>query len=81
MENIWQFVCDNWLSNRIFASYEDLLVHCCEAWTRLIEQPWRIISIGLRKWAYGADQRDSVSGLNVGFGVLSPSMSGNVLMP
>lgn len=26
MENIWQFVRDNWLSNRIFASYEDILV-------------------------------------------------------
>jgi transposase len=53
MENIWQFVRDNWLSNRIFASSEDLLEHCCEAWNRLIEQPWRIMSIGLRKWAHG----------------------------
>ncbi len=53
MENIWQFVRDNWLSNRIFKSYEDLLAHCCEAWNKLVDQPWRIMSIGLRKWAHG----------------------------
>jgi hypothetical protein len=40
------------LSNRIFASYEDLLDHCCEAWNKLVDQPWRIMSIGLRDWAH-----------------------------
>ncbi len=53
VENVWQFMRDNWLSNRIFKSYEDILDHCCFAWNRLIEQPWRIMSIGLRKWAHG----------------------------
>jgi transposase len=53
VENIWQFVRENWLSNRIFTSYEDLLGHCCEAWSKLTDQPWRIISIGLRDWAHG----------------------------
>ena len=51
-ENIWQFMRDNWLSNRIFESYDDILDHCCEAWNKLIEQPWTIMSIGLRQWAY-----------------------------
>ena len=50
-ENIWQFIRDNWLSNSIFTSYEDILDHCCYAWTKLIAQPWRIMSIGLRDWA------------------------------
>lgn len=27
-ENIWQFMRDNWLSNRIFKSYADILDHC-----------------------------------------------------
>ncbi len=44
---------ENWLSNRIFTSYSDILDHCCEAWNRLTDQPWRIISIGLREWAHG----------------------------
>jgi hypothetical protein len=52
VENIWQFLRDNWLSNRIFASYETLLDHCCAAWNKLMDQPWRIMSIGLRDWTY-----------------------------
>jgi len=51
-ENIWQFMRDNWLSNRIFRSGEDIVAHCCHAWNKLVEQPWRIMSIGLRDWAH-----------------------------
>src|SRR5438876_982995 len=51
-ENIWQFIRDNWLSNRIFRSYEDILDHCCHAWNKLVDQPWTIMSIGLRDWAH-----------------------------
>jgi hypothetical protein len=53
MENIWQFMRDNWISNRIFASYENLLDHCCFAWCKLIDMSWKIISIGMRAWANG----------------------------
>jgi len=52
MENVWQFMRDNWLSNRVFRSYEAIVDHCCAAWKRLVDQPWRIMSIGLRDWAY-----------------------------
>ena len=52
VENIWQFIRGNWLSNRVFRSYDDILDHCCHAWNRLVEQPWTIISIGLREWAH-----------------------------
>ena len=53
VENVWQFMRDNWLSNRIFKSYTDILDQCCFAWNRLAEQPWRIMTIGLRRWAHG----------------------------
>ena len=53
VENVWQFLRHNWLSNRIFKSYDDIVDHCCEAWNKLIDQPWRIMSIGLRQWAHG----------------------------
>ena len=53
VENVWQFMRDNWLSNRIFKSYDDIVDHCCFAWNRLAGQPWRIMSIGMRKWAHG----------------------------
>jgi hypothetical protein len=52
VENIWQFVRDNWLSNRIFKDYDDIVNHCCDAWNKLVEQPWKIMSIGHRQWAY-----------------------------
>ena len=51
-ENIWQFIRDNWLSNRVFKSYDDIVDHCCYAWNKLIDQPWKIMSIGMRDWAY-----------------------------
>jgi transposase len=51
-ENVWQFMRDNWLSNRVFTSYDDIVDHCCDAWNKLVDQPWRIMSIGLREWAY-----------------------------
>lgn len=53
-ENVWQFMRGNWLSNRIFTSYDDILEHCCQAWNRLMEQPWRIMTIGCRQWANGS---------------------------
>ena len=52
VETLWQFLRDNWLSNRIFQSYADILDHCCDAWKTLIDQPSRIMAIGLREWAH-----------------------------
>lgn len=52
VENVWQFMRDNWLSNRIFTSDEDILDHCCHAWNTLIDQPWKIMSLGRRQWAH-----------------------------
>lgn len=52
VENVWPFMRDNWLSNRIFTSYEDILDHCCHAWNTLIDQPWKIMSLGRRQWAH-----------------------------
>ena len=52
VENVWQFMRDNWLSNRVFADYDDIVAHCCEAWNKLVDQPWKIISLGMRDWAH-----------------------------
>ena len=52
-ENVWQFMRDNWLSNRVFQSYDAIVDHCCNAWNKLVDQPWTIMSIGLRDWAQG----------------------------
>jgi hypothetical protein len=47
-----QFMRDNWLSNRVFTDYNDIVTHCCDAWNKLVDQPWKIISIGMRDWAH-----------------------------
>ena len=52
VENLWQYLRDNWLSNRIFKSYDDILEICCHAWNQIRKQPWRIMSIGIRDWAH-----------------------------
>lgn len=51
VENIWQFMRDNWLSNRVFESYDEIADHCCDASNKLIELPSRIMSIGNSQWA------------------------------
>ena len=53
VENVWQYLRENWLSNRIFRSHQDILDHYSHAWNRLMAQPWTIMSIGLRAWAHG----------------------------
>lgn len=52
VENVWQYLRQNWLSNRIFETYEDILDAGCGAWNRLIAQPQTIMSIGMRDWAH-----------------------------
>ena len=31
VENVWQLMRENWLSNRIFTSHDNIIDHCCEA--------------------------------------------------
>jgi hypothetical protein len=52
-ENVRQFLRDNWLSNRSFKSYDDIVDHGCDACNKPADPPWRIIPIGLRDWAHG----------------------------
>ena len=51
VENVWQYLRQTWLSNRVFPDYEAILDACCRAWNNLMDRPWKIMSIGLREWA------------------------------
>ena len=51
VENIWQFLRQNFLSNRVYASYEAIVDACCDAWNKLIAVPERIRSIAARDYA------------------------------
>lgn len=50
-ENIWQFLRQAYLSNRIFETYEAIVEACCTAWNKLVAESGRIQSIATRKWA------------------------------
>jgi transposase len=52
VENIWQYMRANWLSNRVFDTYTDIVDAACEAWNKLTNQPKVIASIGMRDWAH-----------------------------
>jgi DDE superfamily endonuclease len=52
VENVWQYLRANWLSNRVFNSYDAILDAACEAWQKLLDEPHTIMSIGMRHWAH-----------------------------
>jgi|TARA_R100000365_G_C2729468_1_gene59983 transposase len=51
VENVWQYLRQNWLSNRVFEDYDAIIEAACKAWQNLIAEPAIITSIGSRKWA------------------------------
>src|SRR5262249_14602712 len=61
-ENIWQFMRQNWLSNRIFKSFGDIVDHCCYAWNTLIDQT-------LEDYVHRATRLGSSRSLNLRIGI------------
>lgn len=51
VENIWQFLRQNFLSNRVFANYRAIVDACCQAWNALVAMPEKIRSIASRDYA------------------------------
>jgi putative transposase len=49
-ENIWQYLRQSYLSNRVFRDYEAVVEASSSAWNKLIAEPGRIASIGTRSW-------------------------------
>ena len=52
VENVWQYLRSNWLSNRVFETYDAIIDAACEAWMKLIAMPETITSISMREWAH-----------------------------
>jgi transposase len=50
-ENIWQYMRQNYLSNRVFEGYTAIVDACQNAWRRLLKEPGRIASTATRQWA------------------------------
>ena len=51
VENVWQYLRANWLSNTVFDDYHEIVKAGCKAWNNLMLEPTTIKSIGMRKWA------------------------------
>jgi hypothetical protein len=52
VENVRQYLRQNWLSNRVFENYDAIIDAACDAWRRLVDQPQTITSIGMRDWVH-----------------------------
>lgn len=51
IENIWQYLKDNFFNNAIFNNYDAIVDACCTAWNSLLKEDGRIKSITSRQWA------------------------------
>jgi hypothetical protein len=51
VENVWQFLRQNYLANRVFDTCDAIVDACCDAWNALIAAPHTIRSIASRDWA------------------------------
>jgi hypothetical protein len=51
IENIWEYLRGNALSNCVWETYEAILDACCDAWNALIAKSEVITSIGTKDWA------------------------------
>lgn len=51
MENVWEYLRGNQLSNRVYETYDAIVDACCEAWSALTAETGRIRSIATREWA------------------------------
>jgi hypothetical protein len=52
VENVWQYLRGNWLSNSVFETFDDIIDAACDAWRNLTVKPEVITSIGMRRWAH-----------------------------
>ena len=51
VENLWEFLRANFLSHRVWDSYDAIVDACCHAWNTLMRTLERVASITTRTWA------------------------------
>ena len=47
VENVWQYLRQNWLSNTVFENYNAIVDAACDAWRKLIAQPGHPVTFGI----------------------------------
>ena len=51
VEQVWAYLRANFLSHRVWNSYNAIVDACCDAWNKLMSTPERLASITRRIWA------------------------------
>ena len=51
VENLWQYLRQNWLSLQVWDDYPAIVEACCHAWNRFLAQPDIVRSVTTRAWA------------------------------
>ena len=51
VEQVWAYLRANFLSHRVWNSYDAIVNACCDAWNKLMSTPERLASITRRTWA------------------------------
>ena len=50
VENVWQYLRQNKLANRVFEDYQHIAAACCDAWNFFANDPTIVASITKRHW-------------------------------
>lgn len=50
-EQVWQALRDEFLANRFYKDYEDIVQACCDSWNMFTDTPKRVKSLCSRSWA------------------------------
>ena len=51
VENVWQYLRQNWLSLQVWDDYPAIVEACSQAWNRFLAQPHIVRSVTTRAWA------------------------------
>ena len=51
VEQVWAYLRANFLSHRVWNSYDAIVGACCDVWNKLMSTPERLASITHRTWA------------------------------
>lgn len=51
VENVWDYLRSNFLSHRVWETYDEIVDACCDAWNALMTKSEIVTSIGARSWA------------------------------
>jgi transposase len=49
-ENVWEFLKNTYLSNKVYRDLDHVIDACCSAWNQMTSETGRITSIATREW-------------------------------